>query len=81
MMYDLDRTGMKKIDKNGKKCMHWNLVPDAIPVLARLVHILDRWRVRNDRMYVACMVVFMGFRSMISIYISVQMCVVSLTMS
>ena len=28
--YDLDRTG-KKIDKSGKKYMHWNVPPDALP--------------------------------------------------
>ena len=34
--YDLDRTGIKN-------CMHWNVDPDAHPVSARLVHVLDHW--------------------------------------
>ena len=24
--------------------MHWNVAPDALPISARLVHILDCWR-------------------------------------
>ena len=28
--HDLDRTGMEKIDKNGKNCMHWNVASDAL---------------------------------------------------
>ena len=43
MKYDLDRTSMKKIDKNSKSCMHWNVALDALPVSARLVRVLDRW--------------------------------------
>ena len=43
MKYDLDRTGMKKIDKNGKNCMHWNVAPDALPGSVNLVRVLDRW--------------------------------------
>ena len=27
----LDRTGMKKTDKNSKNFMHWNVAPDALP--------------------------------------------------
>ena len=50
IMYDLDRTGMKKMDKNGKNCMHWNVArmhPDALPGSVTFVCVLDRWL--NDR--------------------------------
>ena len=36
MKYDLDRTGMKKIDKNGKNCMPRNVAQDALPGSATL---------------------------------------------
>ena len=42
----LDNTAMKKIDKTAKKSMHWNVAPDALPVSARVVCVMDR--LRND---------------------------------
>ena len=39
----LDRTGMKKLIKTAKNCMHWNMAPDALSGSARLVRVLDRW--------------------------------------
>ena len=39
----LDRTGIKKLIKMAKNCMHWNVAPDALPGSARLVRVLDRW--------------------------------------
>ena len=38
MKYDLDRTGMKKRDKNGKNFMHWNVAPDAVDLQQ-----MNRW--------------------------------------
>ena len=39
----LDRTGMKKIEKNSKNFMHWNVTLDALPGSAKLVCVLDCW--------------------------------------
>ena len=36
MKYDLDMKGMKKIDKNGKNCMHWNVARMYFLELQRL---------------------------------------------
>ena len=42
--YDLDKTGRKKIDKNGKKhCLHWNVASDVLPGSAKFVRVMDRW--------------------------------------
>ena len=32
----LDRTGIKKKDKNGKNIMHWNVALDALPGFATI---------------------------------------------
>ena len=34
---------VRKIDKNGKNCMHWNVASDALPGSVTFTRVLDCW--------------------------------------